>query len=110
MPIAELSVVQALAETDVSSLVAAWSAEAGVDDTHMTVNVASVVQVGVPKAVIARLYLPTLWSQAQVDALQVGLARACAEVFGVDADGVQVLTFLLPSGRVVEGGAVERWG
>jgi hypothetical protein len=59
--------------------------------------------------VMAWLYLPSLWSEEDVVALGEGLAGALADVLHVSASAVQVLTSIVGSGSVVEGGETLRW-
>ena len=77
---------------------------------HMTANIVTVTQqVGAPIPVLAQLSLPDLWQPDQVEALALGLARACAQVFRLEAGQVQVLCQCFPSGCVATDEAVERW-
>lgn len=95
---------------DVDLLVARWAQESGESTAPMTVNIIrAAAQGGQRYAVMATLYLPSCWSPASVSALQLGLARALAAHFAVAASAVQVISHILPSGRVVENGEEVRW-
>jgi hypothetical protein len=96
-------------ELDADSVVARWSDRSGIDADEMTVNVVQVRQGGKQYAVMAWLYLPSLWSDKDVVALGEGLASALADVLNVEAAAVQVLTSVLTSGSVVEAGETLRW-
>jgi hypothetical protein len=110
MPIANCFVPDTGPAVDAGRVVRAWSAASGVEDTEMTVNlVRTSGQGGRGYAAMAWLYLPTLWSAADVDALQRGLAGALGEVLDAPPDTVTVLTTMLASGTVVEGGEILRW-
>jgi hypothetical protein len=50
-----------------------------------------------------------LWSSEQVRQLQVGLARALGRSFAVAPAEVQVITSIVESGQVVEGGETQDW-
>jgi hypothetical protein len=109
MPIANCFLAPALEEPDAQAIVARWSQRSGLDADEMTVNVVSTQQGGKGYAVMAWLYLPSLWSEEDVVALGEGLARALADVLHVSVSAVQVLTSIVGSGSVVEGGETLRW-
>ncbi|MEC7521638.1 MAG: hypothetical protein VYE22_17285 [Myxococcota bacterium] len=103
MPIARCLVTH-LPDAD---LVTAWSRHAGVGPEHMTLQLVRVdAQQGRPYDAIAWLSLPTVWSDEAVDRLQLGLARALAEGLDAAPDRVMVMTSMIASGRVVEGGEI----
>lgn len=106
MPVAQCFLAR-LPEVD---LVERWSSHAGVGPEHMTLQLVEVdAQQGRPYEAVAWLHLPALWSEERVERLQLGLARALAEALDVPADQVMVLTSIVPSGRVVEGGRIVRF-
>jgi hypothetical protein len=97
-------------QLEVDALTGFWSKESGVSTAQMTINlIATTRQAGAPYRVTAFLYLPSLWSSDQVRQLQVGLARALGRGFAVDVSEIQVLTSIVASGHVVEGGETEDW-
>jgi hypothetical protein len=97
-------------ELEIDALTALWSEEAGVGTEQMTMNVISGSrQTGEPYRVMAFLYLPSLWSAQRVRQLQEGLARALARGFAVAPAEVQVITSIVESGHVVEGGETQAW-
>jgi len=91
------------------TIVTAWSHHAGIDPAEMTVNVVQARQGGKKYAVMAWLYLPSLWSEEEVVLLSEGLAAALADVAQVEPSSVQVLTSIVTSGSVVEVGTTLRW-
>lgn len=109
MPIANCLVAPPLDEPDPERIVAAWVATAGIGDQEMTVNVLRGAQGGKRYAVMAWLYLPSLWSEQEVTVLSEGLEAALSEVCGVASTAVQVVTCVVPSGSVVEGGETLHW-
>jgi phenylpyruvate tautomerase PptA (4-oxalocrotonate tautomerase family) len=109
MPIANCFLTRASEKSDAAAIVAAWSQRSGIDADEMTVNLVDVEQGGKAYEVMAWLYLPSLWSDADVAALGEGLAAALADVLHVDASAVQVLTSVVPPGRVVEAGETLHW-
>src|SRR5918996_3197987 len=62
-----------------------------------------------PYRVMAFIYLPSLRTSEQVGRLQVGLARALARGFAVAPGEVLVVTSIIESGHVVEGGETQAW-
>jgi hypothetical protein len=97
-------------EFESDALTALWSEESGVGSEQMTINViAGVRQYGAPYRVVAFLYLPSLWSSEQVRRLQTGLAGALGRGFAVGPAEIQVITSIVESGQVVEGGETQDW-
>jgi hypothetical protein len=97
-------------EFEIDALTALWSEEARVGSEQMTINViAGTRQAGAPYPVMEILYLPSLWSSEQVRRLEVGLARALGRGFAVTPEEVQVITSIIESGHVVEGGETQDW-
>lgn len=94
---------------DPEAVVEAWVAASGVETEEMTLNISAVDQGGKAYAVMAWLYLPSLWSEHHVIALSEGLAAALAGEAGVEPSAVQVITEIVESGAVVESGKIIRW-
>jgi hypothetical protein len=111
VPIANCFVREELpAKLESDALTALWSDESGIGSEHMTINViAGIRQYGAPYQVIAFLYLPSLWSPEQVRKLQTGLARALGRGFAIAPAEIQVITSIVESGQVVEGGETQDW-
>ncbi len=109
MPIANCFFASASDSPNAATIVTAWSDRSGIDATEMTVNVIHAEQGGKRYAVTAWLYLPSLWSEHEVAALGEGLAAALADVAHVPPSAVQVLTSIVTSGSVVDGGRTLRW-
>ncbi len=92
------------------SIVDMWASRSGVQPDAMTVNFMELLeQHGCSYDVMANLYLPSLWSDVEIDRLQVSLADALAEYFKVDHGKVHVITHVVSSGRVVEDGQLVKW-
>lgn len=109
MPIANCFVANDLNLAD-DNIVALWSAESGVSDDHMTVNVMQYhSQAGKRYRVMANLMLPDLWSKSDLEALQLGLATALAKGFRLPIEQVHVVTSIVHPGLVVEAGEVVKW-
>ena len=110
MPIANCFVAGPVRSEARDGLIEAWARESGVAPDHMTVNlIGDVEQAGAPYAAMAILHLPSLWRPEQVDALQCGLAAALGEALGLDPAQVHVITTIVDSGHVVDGGNTREW-
>ncbi len=97
-------------ESQLDSLTALWSQESGISTKQMTINLmTSTRQIGTAYRVMAFLYLPSLWDAEQVRQLQVGLARAFSRALAMTPDDVHVITSIVDSGHVVEGGKPQTW-
>ena len=94
---------------DPEGIVRAWSDRSGIAADEMTVNLVHMRQGCKRYALMAWLYLPSLWSDEDVVTLSEGLALALADVLHVQLSGVQVLTSVVTSGSVVEAGETLRW-
>jgi hypothetical protein len=92
------------------SLIELWTAESGLSSEHMTANIIQLTeQRGNAYNIMAVLYLPSMWSEQDVNLLQTGLAYALTRYFNVDINTVHVITHILESGMVVEKGEVLKW-
>jgi hypothetical protein len=109
VPIANCLVASVPDNLDTSEIVAAWSNRSGIDSDEMTINLLQAHQAGKPYAVMAWLYLPSIWPDGAVAALTEGLAAALADAFVVELSSVQVVTSIVASGLVVEDGQTVRW-
>lgn len=109
MPIANCLFTSEEANPHPETIVTAWSDRSGIDSVEMTVNVVQTRQGGRKYAVMAWLYLPSLWSEEEVVLISEGLAATLADVAHVELSSVQVLTSILTSGSVVEAGTTLRW-
>ncbi len=109
MPIANCLFASEDANPAPETIVREWSHRSGIAAVDMTVNVVQAHQGGKKYAVMAWLYLPSLWSEEEVVLLSEGLAAVLADVVQVDPSSVQVLTSILTSGSVVEAGTTLRW-
>ncbi len=109
MPIANCLFAAEESNPPPEMIVREWSHRSGIDPVDMTVNVVQAHQGGKKYAVLAWLYLPSLWSEEEVILLSEGLAAALADVTQVEPSSVQVITSIVTSGSVVEAGTTLRW-
>ena len=109
VPIANCFTVSVPDDLDPDAIVEAWSSQAAISSEEMTVNLIPIRQGGKRYAVMAWLYLPSLWSAENITALGEGLAGALSVTLSVEPPAVQVLTSIVTSGSVVEAGETLRW-
>ena len=111
IPIAHCTISSDLvskAETD--EVIERWGSLSEQPTTDMTINfILAEQQEGRPYQIIANLFLPSVWSEKSVSALQLGLAKALSESFSVEPKNVLVMTTILSSGFVVENGREVTW-
>ena len=109
VPIANCWAVSIPDDLDPDAIVEAWSVLAAVPSDEMTVNVISGRQGGKRYAVMAWLYLPSIWSAEDTTRLGEGLAAALGETFSVEPSAVQVVISIVAPGSVVEAGQSLHW-
>lgn len=109
MPIANC-VLSASCPQGQGDLIELWSRSAQQSTEHMTINLIRGEQQGQDYAVVATLFLPSVWSSSAMKRLQEGLAVALIEYFSVKPSDVIVLTQVLESGQVVEDAETVYWG
>jgi len=109
MPIANCIVTKDC-QPDSSNLIELWASESGQSSEHMTVNIiSSTQQFGNRYAIMATLWLPSIWSIADISYLQSGLAKALAMYFNLAPSEIHVITQIVNSGMVVEKGQEIQW-
>ena len=95
---------------DSTGLIEKWGKHSGINTSEMTVTIMrSDEQMGKEYGAICTLNLPNLWSSKSVSSLQVGLAKAISEHFSLKDAEVLIMTSLIESGLVVEGGKEVSW-
>lgn len=109
MPIANC-IVTSDCEESTSNLIELWASESGQSSEHMTINLmVSNRQLGNKYAVMATLFLPSMWSSSDISLLQLGLAKALATHFKLALSEVHVITNIVNAGLVVESGQEIKW-
>lgn len=112
MPIAHcvLSPDVANPSNDSTQLIEKWARYSGFDSSEMTITVVQAAdQAGKSYDATCTLTIPNLWSPKSVSVLQLGLATALTEHFGIVPDKVIVMTSLIEPCHVVEGGKEINW-
>ncbi|MGY3686846.1 hypothetical protein ACXAAV_09270 [Vibrio coralliilyticus] len=111
MPIAHCTILSDLvSKAETGEVIERWGSLSEQPTTDMTINfVRAERQEGKSYEIIANLFLPSVWSEKSVSALQLGLAKALSESFFVEPKNVLVMTTILSSGFVVENGREVTW-
>ncbi|NOI29258.1 hypothetical protein [Vibrio coralliilyticus] len=111
MPIAHCTISPDLiSKAETVEVIERWGSFSEQPTTDMTINfVLAEQQEGRPYQIIANFFLPSVWSEKSVSALQLGLAKALSENFSVEPKNVLVMTTILSSGFVVENGREVTW-
>ncbi len=112
MPIANCFVTRSAFQKASSpkNLISLWANESGKSADQMTINIIEIAeQLGRAYAVVANLYLPSLWSKQDLDLLQTGLAKALTNYFNIGINDVHIITHTVESGTVVENGVIVEW-
>lgn len=92
------------------NIIELWGKYSGQPSNEMTLTFTQGgPQFGRAYAIIANLSLPSLWSDAAIRKLQLGLSQTLAEYFNVGDDQIIICTTVLKSGLVIEAGKVLEW-
>lgn len=93
-----------------AGLIDLWAQHSGQTSAEMTITVLSgEQQFGKSYAATCSLHLPTLLSSEAVTSLQLGLSRAISDYYDLEPSEVIVMTSIIESGNVVEGGNEIKW-
>ncbi|MCV2885935.1 hypothetical protein OE749_14680 [Aestuariibacter sp. AA17] len=97
-------------DAEIAKLIPLWSSLSGVRETHLTVNIIpNVQQYGQPYDVMVNLYLPSMWSNSQVAAIQLGLANALSTSLKRPISDIHIISTIVDTGLVVEDGHMITW-
>ncbi|MEO9476005.1 MAG: hypothetical protein ABJG41_10735 [Cyclobacteriaceae bacterium] len=111
MPIANCYLKEKYFDQSVfDALTEGWSIEIGVALDDITINWIVVNgQSGQSHEAMIHLYLPTIWSAADVAKIQLSLSKLIAKHFALKPDQINIMTSMIPSGQVVSNGIIENW-
>ena len=111
MPVASCVLAPELALVGrAEDLLLAWSNQAGVDQSLLTLDICRAEQrLGKSYLIITTLFLPSAWSPSQVNTIQLALAKTLAIYFQIELSDVLVITQVIQSGLVVEHGQLVVW-
>ncbi len=95
---------------DFETLVSEWARTIEVSEEDITLNlVTNRAQFGSRFPVVANLYLPSLWSEDQVQIIQETLSSLVEKYLDVESDEIFIMTSIVLSGHVYSNGKAERW-
>jgi len=87
-----------------------WSETAGIESKHFSINVTSgFLQFGHPYPICINLFLATFWNDGDIRKIQLCLLLATAKHLRVTTDKILIMTTMLHSGHVAEGGKIIEW-
>lgn len=110
MPIAFCYFTIPVDKLDFPGLTADWSKEIQVNQQDITLHAIShFQQYGQPYGVMVNLFLPTLWSAADVANIQLALLKMLVKYTRLPEKDIFIMTSLIQSGHVVEQGKITRW-
>lgn len=111
MPIANCFIQGSLVRTaDFKKLVSEWSSSINIDEKDITLNVISDhEQYGQNYATLISLYLPSLWSSADVENIQKSLSDLFVKHLQVSPNDIFIMTSIIESGKVFTNGKTEKW-
>ncbi len=111
MPIANCFIKEKqISLKELRKLSESWASEiqVDVDDVCLTF-IPDCIQAGQQYKVLVNLYLPSLWSEDQVNHIQKSLLGILCGFFKVDSSQVFIMTSIIQSGHVVESGEIVKW-
>ncbi len=112
MPIAHCSIRKELSEkADFSKLVKEWALSLQISETDITLNViADYKQFGQQYPAMINLFLPSLWSKADIEKIQRTLSELLQKHLKIESDQLFIMTSIIESGHVLSEGKIERCG
>jgi hypothetical protein len=91
-------------------IITVWAQAINVDPSDITMNwITNFHQFGRSYAILVNLYLPTLWSERDIHAIQRSLQKTLTQLLAIEETEIFILTSLIQSGHVVENGNAVLW-
>ena len=111
MPIANCFIKdKKVTQQELQQLAKKWASVVEVDVKDICLTfIPDCIQAGQQYKVLINLYLPSLWSENQVNHIQKSLLRILCEFLKVEASEVFIMTSIILSGHVIENGEVVKW-
>ncbi len=112
MPIANCYIHNEISRNaDFQQMVSEWAENLQISETDITLNVITdFKQFGKDYTVMVNLFLPSLWSEADIEKIQQSLSGLIQKHLKIDSDQIFLMTTIIESGHVFTEGKVERWG
>lgn len=111
MPIANCYIRKELSEkVDFSQLIKEWAHALKIRESDITLNVLSdFKQFGQQYPAMINLFLPSLWSEADIEKIQRTLSEMLQKHLEIGSSQLFIMTSIIESGHVFSEGKVERW-
>ncbi len=111
MPIANCFIKdKSVAHLPLKKMASEWAVQVGVEEHDICLTfIPNCVQAGQQYQVLANLYLPTLWPPQKVSDIQKSLLAVLCKHVNVSPVDVFIITSMVESGHVVEGGEIVNW-
>ena len=112
MPIANCYIKKEISgDADFQQLVAEWAKILQLSENDITLNlITDYKQFGQPYLVMVNLFLPSLWSETDIEKIQHTLSDLLQKHLKIDPGQIFIVTSIIESGHVLSEGKVERWG
>ena len=95
---------------DYQQLVREWAQVLQISETDITLNVITDhKQFGQQYPAMINLFLPSLWSEKDIEKIQRTLSELLQKHLKIESDEVFIMISLINSGHVFSEGKVERW-
>jgi hypothetical protein len=111
MPIANCLVRhRKITPEEIQKLAEEWALEIGVDAKDVCLTfIPNVIQGGQQYEALVNLYLPSLWSDADIRHIQTSLSTLLTKFLNTERSAVFIITSIVQSGHVIENGDVVDW-
>lgn len=112
MPIANCYIREELSiSADFQQLIKDWAKSLQISETDITLNVITdYKQFGQQYLAMVNLFLPSLWSETDIEKIQQTLSELLQKHLKIDPGQIFIMTSIIESGHVLSKGKVERWG
>ncbi len=111
MPIANCYIKSKISKNpDFEDICREWASLIGVDPKDITINVIrDFEQYGQKYVLMIDLFLPSLWSEANVERIQKSLSELMSKHLRIEESEIFIKTLIIKSGHVFSNGKSENW-
>ena len=111
MPIANCFIKdKQVSQQDLQALAKKWAEQINVDEKDVCLTfIPNCIQGGQQYKVLINLYLPSLWSEENINNIQKCLLSILSNHFQTDHSNIFIMTSIIESGHVVENGEIVEW-
>lgn len=94
----------------VAPLVSEWAAEIKIHENYITVNlIENQLQLGKNIPIFANLYLPSLWTNGEIEKIGLAFHKVLIKYFNVNDEDIFIITSIIESGNAFEKGKAQYW-